>query len=158
MKIARNCKYGGFELYDEILHELGVEYTSNLNNDFFNIVSDNIYEYRSHPVLINILENYIDEDDDIEIAEIPDDVIYWELFENDGIEHIEYISKIEFDFLRSIFTKGVLDSRYIQRKYIESLISRALIDEVSLYNNSHLVLTTIGYKIIIKALYNINVL
>lgn len=113
MKVAYNACYGGFSLSDKAykrLIELGIpldppnEDTKELaiftwKDDPFKGLMGKYYdnfdrssnEYRSHPLIIQVIEELGDEASgmcaNLKIEDVPDDV-KWHIHEYDGFEHI----------------------------------------------------------------------
>ena len=94
MKIVLNKCYGGFSLTKAVFAELGLDYDDfgYLDNDDFNIVSDNYLAYRAEPKLIAAIEKIGLKDStgvlaSLEIVNIPDD-IDWFIDEYNGIETV----------------------------------------------------------------------
>ena len=113
MKIAINKRYGGFSVSREVVDKLrlkghkivvdgelyrdgsghrknGDKHGYYLDNEDFGIQSENLYQYRSHPDLIEAIETSKKPNgflSCIKVIEIPDGVD-WELDSYDGVESI----------------------------------------------------------------------
>lgn len=101
MKIVINYCYGGFSVSDAVMEELNLPNNgddwNHINNQTFDIDSDNYEQYRTHAPLIKAIEkigypNCNGAYADLKIIEIPDNV-NWEIQEYDGIETIHEVHR-----------------------------------------------------------------
>lgn len=95
-KIVINTTFGGFELSQKLLDEIGYDEKSELSLSEFlkqDILNDNKYEYRANPKLIAAIEKIGLEESanqpfsSLKIVEIPDDV-EWIIQNDDGREWV----------------------------------------------------------------------
>lgn len=94
MKIAINRCFGGFSVSEKVYDELGLEYDGYgyLENDDFDLDTNNYHAYRAQPELVAAIEKLGSAASggsfaNIVIVEIPDDV-EWTIEEYDGNEHV----------------------------------------------------------------------
>lgn len=94
MKIVINNDYGGFSVSKKVYDELGLKWNGYgyLENDDFEIESDNYYAYRADPRLIEAIEKIGEKEASgrvasLKVVEIPDGTD-WEIDEYDGWESI----------------------------------------------------------------------
>lgn len=101
MKIVINRCFGGFSVSDAVMKELNLpHYIPNWNhvdNETFNIESDNCEQYRAYTPLIEAVKKIgyprcNGRFADLAIIEIPDDT-NWEIREYDGLETVHEIHR-----------------------------------------------------------------
>lgn len=93
MKVVINTCYGGFSISEEAFKLLNLKWLGYgfINNETFNIKSNNPYEYRTYTPLVNVVEQLGERANGkvakLKIVEIPDNVD-WYIDDYDGVESI----------------------------------------------------------------------
>ena len=93
MKVVINTCYGGFSISEEAFKLLNLKWLGYgfINNETFNIKSNNPYEYRTYPPLVKIVEELGERANgkvaELKIVEIPDNVD-WYIDDDYGVESI----------------------------------------------------------------------
>ena len=106
MKVVINSEFGGFSVSEKVINELGLEKEPYsrflidkniyyLSNEDFSIESENEYEYRANPKLIEAIEKIgikfsNSNISDLKIVDVPDFVVEkgWHISEYDGLETV----------------------------------------------------------------------